>query len=143
MRIFDFETIAVDPNPIAAIMWVITGLGFIGSIYLLSPVFSLGIAVTGAPVVVQSLVSTLGLAAVGVSSLIANGLGIYGLIKHDKKLQAKSMFALFIIRLYVVFALILIQGLFPLSWLANFTVMLVCGICYLYLKYRITEEGAP
>jgi hypothetical protein len=136
-----YEVIENPPNPVWAIMMVIAVLGLIGSVYLATPFFTPHIASAGGASVVETLASKVGLLSLAIVSFISNSTLIIGLVKHSYKLQAWGLFFLAVIRLYVIFALILVDGFFPLSWLANFTVMSICAICYLYVKAKQLGES--
>jgi hypothetical protein len=73
-------------------------------------------------------------------SLVAVGIGFYGLFRGGFKWRARHMFLQFIIRLYVVIGSLSIYGIWPTSWIANALGATVASILYLRLRWEAAKR---
>lgn len=82
----------------------------------------------------QVIASDLGILILGLVTSIAAALVLAGIVRGTKTLRATGLFTMGLIRLYVLLATWLINGLLPVSWLSNATLMAITF--YLWWKTK-------
>jgi hypothetical protein len=116
---------------------LIAALGIIiGGLYILSPFLEISVVLSQAPRAVQALASTLGLVILGSSLLITGVANIVGILRFNFKLRASAIFVQMLLRMYIIAAIILSQGFFPLDWLNNFITLCILFVCYVAVRRK-------
>lgn len=128
-------------NPVTIIERVISLITLVGGIYVLSPILSVPAQYVTGSVVSQIVVSQVGILAIGLFASAFALWNLYAIHKRSYRQRAASTFAMAMLRLYVILATILIVGLFPLSWLSSFTIVIILSVCYLYDRAKTREVG--
>lgn len=111
-------------------------LSLIGGIYLLTPFLTLPFAVEGQ--VAMIVANAAGIVAVGVVAIVLSLWNLWAIYKGNYKQRARSIFWMTMLRLYSILALILITGIFPMTWLAALNVLILQVIFYLNNRFMAT-----
>lgn len=125
-------------NPLIIIEWIISISTIIGGLYLLSPVWKLGYVLNSTGPIAQAVTSEIGIVAVAVFAIFTGLLVIAGIIKRKVAWRSAGLFLNGMLRLYALIAGILLNGLFPMTWLSSAVVMCIA----LYIWGRIRRRGA-
>jgi hypothetical protein len=125
-------------DPTTMIELVVAVFGILGSIllsFLALSAFGIDIGTpTGAVAAITAPAAVFALAAVAISY---SALNIYGILKHNLRLRSLALFTQILVRLYTLIAVFLVQGFFPITWIASFTVFGVVIVCYLTVRRKI------
>lgn len=124
-------------NPLIVIEWIIAIVTLVGGVYLLSPVFNVGLLVSLNSPIAQAVASSVGIIALAVISIFSALLLIAGIVNRKVKWRSAALFINGLVRLYAFLAGLLINGLLPLTWLSPFALMLIT----FYIWGRIRKRG--
>lgn len=112
----------------------------VGGLYVLSPFLVIGLELSGAPSVVKILATPAPIFALGLVAVL-NGIAmVYGIFARNYRVRSIGLFVQILLRLYVIIVVIAAQGLFPLDWLANATLLGVSIVCYLVVRGMIIRN---
>ena len=126
-------------NPLIVIEWIISIVTLIGGIYLLSPVVKTGILLNLNSPIAAAVASQLGIVILGMLAVLTALLLIAGIVKMKVKVRSFALFLIGLMRLYAVLAGILINGIFPFTWLSNAALMIICFYIWGRIRRRGTE----
>ncbi len=123
-------------NPIKSIQWIIAVQTIVGGIYLVSPLVEYVSNNVAPSALVQIISSSTGIAIVGIIFLLSGTILTIGLLKDKPQWRATGLFVSAGVRLYGLWAVWLINGFLPLTWLGNFTIMLITIVLYFVTKWE-------
>ena len=128
---------SIGRSPLACIELIIAISAVVGGLYVLSPYLVVTVSIIDAPNIVQNLATTTGIVTLGIASIMNGLVMIYGVVTNKYKVRSIGLFINIILRLYVTIVTIIAQGLFPMTWLANVTIMLIAAVCYLQIRVKV------
>lgn len=130
-RLFSIADIRV--KPMYYIEFVVGVVSVVGGLMILGPAF-----VTRPPTHFFEVFDVIGsepaIAALGMLAILSGLLTIIGMMGNKLRLRSAGMFLQFMLRLYTLIGVLLVYGLYPLSWLSALTMTLISAIIWLNIK---------
>lgn len=125
-------------DPLTIVEFIVAFWSMIGSIIIMTvSLGALGIVAGTGSAAVAAITSSVGIYVVGCVAVAYSLTNIYGIVRRNLKLRSAALFVQILVRLYALIAIVMIQGLFPPTWIASLTILLVACVCYLTVRRKL------
>lgn len=119
---------------ISIIEMAIHAQAVVGGFYIASPFATFTFAQPYAATLLTALTTGWPLFLLAIGSIVVGALGLYAVKKRNFKFRSSMMFANIMLQFYALSAILLVQGLLPLSWLLNVTILIISVVCWAVLR---------
>lgn len=127
-----FKPSAIRRDPLITLAWIISIMGIVGAVYLLSP--ALIIEQPSNPSgLFNAVASVAGIVALALAAASGGIITIYGIVKKRMKWITTGLLINLSLRVYAFLIGLLVFGL-ESQWLSSLTMILVVLVVYLALK---------
>lgn len=127
-----FKPSAIRRDPLITLAWIISIMGIVGAIYLLSP--ALIIEQPSNPSgLFNAVASVVGIVALALAAASGGIVTIYGIVKKRMRWVTTGLLINLSLRVYAFLIGLLVFGL-ESQWLSSLTMILVVLVVYLALK---------
>lgn len=127
-----YKPSAIRRDPLITLAWIISIMGIVGAIYLLSP--ALIIEQPSNPSgLFNAVASVVGIVALAIAAGSGGIITIYGIVKKRMKWVTAGLLINLSLRVYAFLIGLLVFGL-ESQWLSSLTMILVVLVVYLALK---------
>ena len=136
---FDWKRRFLGHSPLTVVELIISLVTVVGGLYLLAllPLVLESIAALQLSAVMAVIASPVAILVLIFWILGFAILDIIGIAKQNYRMRYYGLFGMILSRIYGLIASILYNGIFPITWLPNLTIILIMVVCYFVVRGRM------